>query len=143
MTMREPGEKLVTFPQAVAEEYSCAKRRLPFVEVEQSELIPSRMRPGARLNRRFVYVMCPARASGVIAGTLTTRIRFRGKIVHRDSVQRDLQPGRWVVDAFVTMPDKAMPGRYALETSFESSEGRFSLRSDFLVEEERKLLGRR
>ncbi len=140
--LREPGERLLSFPAPVAVEYDCTKRRLPFIEVEESELIPLRLRPGGQLNHRFVYVMCPSRASEVIEGTLYTRIQFKGKTVHSDSVKRELQPGRWVVDSFITLPEKAKPGMYALAARFESPKGRFSFHSDFLVEEGFKILGR-
>ncbi len=133
-TLRQPGERLVDFPEPVAIEYDCAKRRLPFLKVEESELIPTRLRPGGQLNHRFVYVMCPSRASGVIQGTLHTRIQFKGKTVHRDAVKRELQPGRWVVASSITLPEEAAPGMYALATRFESPKGRFSFHSDFLVE---------
>ncbi len=133
LKLRQPGERLLDFPEPVAVEYDCAKRRLPFLKVEESGLTPSRMRPGGRLNHRFVYVMCPSRASEVIAGTLHTRIQFKGKTVHLDKVKRELQPGRWVVDSFITLPKQAMPGIYALAGRFESKRGSFSFKADFLV----------
>ena len=141
LTLRQPGERLVDFPEPVAIEYDCAKRRLPFLKVEESELIPARLRPGGELNHRFVYVMCPSRATEVIEGTLHTRIQFKGKTVHRDAVKRELQPGRWVVDSFIHLPENAEPGMYALGARFESKKGRFSLQSDFLVKEGRSFLG--
>ena len=98
------------------------------------------MRAGAKLNHRFVYVMCPSRASEVIVGTLYTRIRFKGKTVHQDKVTRELKPGRWVVDSFITLPEQAMPGMYALAGRFEGKQGSFSFNADFLVEEGRSLL---
>ena len=70
LKLRQPGERLVSFTEPGAVEYDCAKRRLPFFKVEESELIPSRLRPGGQLNHRFVYVMCPSRASEVIEGKL-------------------------------------------------------------------------
>ncbi len=142
LKLRKPGERLLDFPEPVAVEYDCAKRRLPFLKVEESELVPARLRPGGQLNHRFVYVMCPSRASEVIEGTLHTRIQFKGKTVHRNAVKRELQPGRWVVDSFITLPEKAMPGMYALTARFDSPKGRFSFQSDFLVEEGFKILGR-
>ena len=140
LQLRKPGERLMSFPEPVAIEYACAKRRLPFLKVEKSEILPTHMRAGAKLNHRLVYVMCPSRASEVIVGTLQTRIQFKGKTVHLDKVKRELQPGRWVVDSFITLPEKASPGMYALAGRFESSKGRFGFHSDFLVEEGRKFL---
>ncbi len=140
LKLREPGQRLVSFPEPVAVEYDCAKRRLPFFKVEEFELIPSRLRPGGQLNHRFVYVMCPSRVSEVIEGKLYTRIQFKGRTVFSDAVKRELQPGRWVVDSFITLPEEASPGMYALAGRFESSKGRFGFHSDFLVEEGRKFL---
>lgn len=132
--LRQPGEQLLSFPDVVAAEYDCAKRSLPFLKVEKSELIPPRLRPGGQINHRIVYVMCPKHASGVIEGKLYTRVQFKGTTVHSEAVERDLQPGRWLVDSSVTLPEQAPAGMYALEVNFESSKGRFSVQSDFLVE---------
>ena len=69
--------------------------------------------------------------------------RGRFKTVHSDSVERELQPGRWMVDSFITLPELAKPGMYALSARFESRKGGFSLQSDFLVESRRASAGRR
>ena len=130
----KPGETIVTFPEPVAEEYRCAKRRLPFFEVEENELKPHRTRPGSRLHHRLVYVMCPSRISEVVTGKLYTRIHYKGKTIHTAVKKQDLQPGRWRVESFITLPDNAAAGMYALEARFESARGRFNVHSDFLVE---------
>ncbi len=135
---RKPGETMVTFPEPVAREYRCTKRRLPFFEVEKNELSPHRTRPGSRLDHRLVYVMCPSRISEVISGKLYTRIHFKGKTVHTDVKKQDLQPGRWLIQSFIKLPDHAEPGIYALEARFESPRGRFNVHSDFLVEPGRR-----
>ena len=94
LKQREPGAKLVTFPGKVAEEYKCSERRLPFFEVEASELTPYKIRPGSKLQHRFIYVMCPSQISGVIPGTLYTRIHYRGKPIYTNMTNHELQPGR-------------------------------------------------
>jgi hypothetical protein len=134
LTSQQPGETMVTFPEPVAREYHCSKRRLPFFEVEKNELTPHRTRPGSRLDHSLVYVMCPSRISGVVSGKLYTRIHFKGKTVHTDVREQDLQPGRWQIKSFITLPEQADPGIYALEARFESPRGRFNVHSDFLVE---------
>ena len=123
--LREPGERLMSFPDVVATEYDCSKRRLPFLKVEKSELIPTRLQPGGQISHRIVYVMCPSRASGVIEGKLYTRVQFKGTTVHSEAVKKDLQPGRWVIDSSITLPEAAPTGMYALAIRFESSKGRF------------------
>jgi hypothetical protein len=132
----EPGETMMTFPEPVAKEYRCSKRQLPFFEIEKNELTPHRARPGSRLDHSLVYVMCPARISEVISGKLYTRIHFKGKTVHTHVKDQDLQPGRWMITSFVTLPKQVGPGIYALEARFESPRGRFNVHSDFLVESE-------
>ncbi len=131
---RQKGERIVDFPEPVAEEYKCSSRKLPFIQVEETELIPHRVKPGSKLNLRYVYVMCPSRISEIVEGKLYTRIHFRGATIYNDVVQSELQPGRWVVDSFIRLPLRADSGMYALEARFESRKGRFSVHSDFLVD---------
>ena len=135
LKMREPGERNTGFPDEVADEYHCAKRPLPFFEVEEDELLPERLTPGAEFNHRLQYVLCPVEETQVVSGTLHTRILYKGKPIHAESSTRDLQPGRWVVDAFITLPADAKPGVYALQSEFKSKHGKFDSRSTFLVED--------
>lgn len=130
---RDTGEQIVEFPDAVAAEYKCSKRRLPFLKVEETELIPHRVKPGRKLNHRFVYAMCPSRISGVIEGKLYTRVHFRGTTIYNEVNTHVLQPGRWAVDTIIRLPKAADPGMYAVEARFESKSGRFRVHSDFLV----------
>ncbi|MBW2272108.1 MAG: hypothetical protein JRG96_02455 [Deltaproteobacteria bacterium] len=132
---REPGESNKTMPEAVAAEYHCDKRPLPFFEIEKSELFPLRAKPGQKLAHRIVYVMCPKRPTEVIAGSLETRIRFKGRSILRDRIEQELKPGRWVIDTFIPLPEQAEPGVYALEVEFASKHGDLEEHSDFLVEE--------
>ncbi len=134
LRMREPGDKILTFPGPVSEQYGCHKRKLPFFKIEKSELSPHHVKPGARVNYRYVYVMCPAKIADVVDGVLHTRIHYKGKSVFSDVVRRELQPGRWVVDSFVTIPEAAQPGMYALEAEFKSPRGHFQVHSSFLVQ---------
>jgi len=135
LKMREPGERNHSFPDDVADEYNCEKRPLPFFKVEENELLPERVSPGAEFNHRLQYVMCPKADTQVVSGTLHTRILYKGKPILTESIARDLQPGRWVVDAFITLPADAKPGVYALQSEFKSAAGNFDSSSTFLVED--------
>ena len=101
---RDAGERIVEFPEAVAKEYNCSKRRLPFLKVEETELIPHRVKPGRKINHRFVYSMCPSRISGVIEGKLYTRVHYRGTTIYNEVNTHVLQPGRWVVETTKSEP---------------------------------------
>ncbi len=133
VSMRTEGEVNITMPDEVAYEYHCDKRPLPFFEVEKNELLPERARPGEELSHRFVYVMCPKKATEVVSGTLDTRILFRGEIIFQEVISQDLKPGRWRIDTFIPLPETAKPGVYALQVDFTSGQGKLSESADFIV----------
>ena len=101
---RAPGEHLAALPEQIWDEYDCDSQHRPFFLVEKNELIPNRVEAGGEFGHRLVYVMCPARPTEVVRGRLATRIRFRGAplMVEMDR-HYEIKPGRWIVDAFVTL----------------------------------------
>jgi len=118
---RKPGEQLLETPGKIATQYGCARKTQPFATIEEHELLPPRVHPGEELNHRFVYVMCPTRDASVVRGELSRRIYYKGKVVFKDvSKGFEVKPGKWSVDAFITVPSQAEPGVYSLELSFES-----------------------
>lgn len=133
--VREPGEKLVALPEDVSRDYECEARHLPYFQLERHELNPMRLEAGAEFNHRMVYSLCPAKPTEVVSGTLTTRIRFKGRVIVSDRVRGfELKPGRWIVDAFVRLPDDAEMGIYALEVVFQSRSVKMDERITFGVE---------
>jgi len=132
---REPGQKLADFPEAVAEEYHCAKQKLPWFKLEKLEVWPKRVEPGGQLGHRMVYALCTAGQTDVVTGRLELRILHRGKPIEGvPEPKYDLRPGRWVVDVFVVVPREAPDGLYALELAFTSSALRFARSETFVVE---------
>ncbi len=133
--LRKPGQQLETFPDKVSEEYDCARKRLPFFKIEVNELVPPRIKPGSELNHRLIYVMCPARRTGVITGKLATQIRFRGRAILSDTIPRfEIKPGRWVIDSFIRLPEFAETGIYALDMRFSHQTLKFAKSLTFLAE---------
>jgi len=123
--LREPGQELVDLPGKVERQYDCKEKKLPFFRLEKNELNPRLVHPGGELNHRIVYAMCPESPTAVIEGTLVTRIRFKGEPILNETLDPfEIKPGRWIVDAFIVLPESAEEGVYALELSFtsESSE---------------------
>lgn len=135
LKLREPGEFNRAFPGEIADEYQCSERRLPFFEIEEDQLLPERVAPGSEFSHRLQYVLCPVEETQVVSGTLHTRILYKGKPIHSETSRRELQPGRWIVDEFITLPSNAKPGVYALQSEFQSRHGGFDSRSTFLVED--------
>jgi len=133
--LREPGHRNRDFPEPVAREYHCDKRPLPFFQFERNELVPTRMKPGSEFNQRIIYVLCPDRPTGVVAGQLHTRVLFEGKTILEEVVDEKLRPGRWVLDSFIRLPQDAAPGLYAMDVRFESAQGDLEDRVDFVVKE--------
>ena len=133
LQIREPGHRNKTFPEAVASEYHCDKRPLPFFQFEENELVPNRIEPGDEFNQRLIYVLCPHRPTAVVPGTLRTRVLFEGETILDEQVEEKLRPGRWVLDSFVTLPETAAPGLYAMDVTFESAQGRLHSQIAFVV----------
>ena len=131
---RQPGEHLADFPEAIWEEYDCQSQKRPFFIIETNELVPPRVKVGGDFNHRMVYVMCPPRPTGVVSGRLRTRIRFRGDPIVRETTEAyEIKPGRWILDAEVTLPEDAQPGIYAYEMDFKGAALRFEKRLTFVV----------
>jgi hypothetical protein len=133
---RTPGERLKTFPEKVWSQYDCDEQKLPFFEIERLEIVPRRVQPGGEFGHRMVYVMCPATQTGVVTGSLVSRIRHRGKVVMSERQRAyDLRPGRWVIDAFVTLPGEVDTGVYAFELEFNGRGVDFERSLTFAVEQ--------
>jgi hypothetical protein len=133
-SLRSPGERFQAFPEEVWQEYDCDNRELPYFRIEKVQLVPRKLRAGDEFNHRIVYALCPAAPTAVVSGTLHTRILFRGRAVVSERDRYEFKPGRWVVDAFVRVPEQAERGIYSMELDFESASLRFEDRYTFLVE---------
>ena len=133
-SFRKPGEKIHAFPEEVWSEYDCQSQKRPFFIIEQNELVPSTVAAGGAFNHRMIYAMCPRQPTEVVTGTLHTRIRYRGNPILREATDSyEIKPGRWVVDAEVSLPPDAEPGVYAYEIGFQGSGVRFEKRLTFIV----------
>jgi len=133
--LRDPGERLLALPQEIADEYDCATRTLPHFQLERNEVNPLRVRAGAEFNHRLVYALCPTAPTAVVPGKFTTRIVFKGRDLVVQSIPNfEIKPGRWIVDAFVRLPENAETGVYALEIGFSSKSIQFDESVTFGVE---------
>jgi hypothetical protein len=141
--LRQPGEEMAATPDQVWRDFNCAERERPFVRAKSLEVIPERMQPGARVNYRLVYVMCPSRPSGVIETGISRKILHNGKPVAANFKDKfEIKPGQWNVDAFFTLPPNTPLGVYALEVSFEAPSGKVHKKvRSFVVDDEAYLGG--
>jgi hypothetical protein len=131
---RQPGESLQALPDEVWEEYDCASQKRPFLVIERNELSLIKVSPGNDFGHRMVYIMCPVEPTEVVAGELSTRIRFKGSpIVQEMDEGYEIKPGRWVIDAIVHLPQQAEPGVYAYELEFDSKTIEFHKSLTFVV----------
>lgn len=132
--IRKEGTVNRALPDLVWDEYDCETQKRPFFIVEKNELVPPRVKAGGEFNHRMIYVMCPPGPTEVVSGRLSTRIRFKGDpIVHSTEEDYEILPGRWVVDAFVEIPEGAEPGVYAYEVAFKGRGLQFEKILTFLV----------
>ncbi len=125
---REPGEKRIAPLAGIAQAYGCDQKRRPFVSIEENEIVPTRLYPGEEFNHQFIYVMCPGKRANVVTGDLYRRIYFNGKVVFKDvSKNFEIKPGKWSVDAFITIPPQAKPGVYSLSLTFNNYRNKITL----------------
>jgi hypothetical protein len=134
MAGRSPGAKLEDGPESVSKEYKCGEKNLPFIQIEKNEIIPPRVEPGGKVNHRLIYVACTTEPAGVIRGTLHRRIYFKAAVTADEGSDFEVQPGRWTLDAFTTVPKDAEAGVYALEVEFDTPKARFREIQSFQVE---------
>ena len=113
------------------------------VMAESLEVIPERMQPGARVNYRLVYVMCPSQPAGVIRTGISRKLLHKGREVAASFKDKfEIKPGQWNVDAFFTLPPNTPLGVYALEVSFEAPRGEIHRKvRSFVVDDEGYLGG--
>ncbi|MFO1434470.1 MAG: hypothetical protein U1F76_31045 [Candidatus Competibacteraceae bacterium] len=121
-TLPRPGENLIIHPNFIRESGSCNDAKLPLVRIEKSELMPTIIGPGKEFNHRLVYIFCPrSKKSKPISGALYRRIYFQGRLVFEDvSKNYQFKPGKWSVDAFITVPPEIKTGNYALVVIFKT-----------------------
>jgi len=138
LALHKPGERNKDFPEKVAKQYHCDQRPLPFVAIEKSDLIPNTLKPGGQFHHRLVYVMCPAKSTDVVAGTLHTRVLFEGLVIDREKSPFKFKPGRWEIVNLFDVQEQAQPGVYSFAIEFEESAAkdarRFEKNSTFIVE---------
>jgi hypothetical protein len=134
MMISKPGIHHLAFPEEVAAEYDCAKRKLPFFAIETNELRPSHPKRGGQLKHRFVYVLCPSVPTESIDGKLTTRILHKARALKTDESSFSLEEGRWVINTSIILPEEAAPGAYALDIRFKSKQGDLVATAPFVIE---------
>src|SRR5574340_1355802 len=106
--MRKPGETLVGHPDAVWKEFDCEHQQPPLVAIELNEVRPTTIAAGNEFGHRLIYALCPAHAAGTVSGDLYRRVIFKGRTVFEDaSRQYELKPGKWRIDAFISIPKEA------------------------------------
>ncbi len=141
--LRQPGEEMAATPDQIWRDFNCGERERPFVQAESLEVIPERMQPGARVNYRLVYVMCPSQPAGVIRTGISRKLLHKGREVAASFKDKfEIKPGQWNVDAFFTLPPNTPLGVYALEVSFEAPRGEIHRKvRSFVVDDEGYLGG--
>jgi hypothetical protein len=55
-------------------------------------------------------------------------------VVFEDIIRNfEVRPGKWSVDAFITIPEKAEPGPYSVEATFSAGRVQFQGRQELTV----------
>jgi hypothetical protein len=141
---RQPGQRVTTTPERLWKENLCEAHQRPFVKVESLEILPEKVKPGARVNYRLIYAMCPvSRFTETLDARVNRNLFYKGQEVARNVKEKlELRAGRWAVDSFFTLPPETPLGVYALEVLVETPRGRAQkLSRSFVVSDEFHLSG--
>jgi hypothetical protein len=113
----------------------CDSRALPFLRLDQSEVILAIVKPGALLNYRFPYTACVPAQPGYILGRLQTTLSYKGKnLSTRTDDGFPVETGRWIVDTNIAIPNDATLGIYFLEAALAAKGATIKDRVSFGVE---------
>jgi hypothetical protein len=116
---RTPGAKMKLAASDVASREHCESLSFPYVRLDLSEVRPTRIEPGGKINHRLIYTMCPDALGRRIRGVLTTTIFHGNEKVFTDVARNlELKPGQWIVDADIVIPPAAKYGGYVLQVDF-------------------------
>lgn len=114
---------------------NCGSRKLPYLRLDQTEVVPKTIKPGASIRYRLSYTACISQQSPYIPGRLVTKILFKGKAEDiRSDDNYSIETGKWVVDTHIAVPKDANTGAYVLEATLSTKERRLQDYVSFNVE---------
>jgi hypothetical protein len=133
VSRRKAGEQMVHTPQKTQEKYGCAPYRQAMLQLEEVQVLPDVVTPGKEINQRIRYAFCPMTPSGILKGSITRVVLFKGKEVFRDSTNYEFKPGTWTVDVFIGIPQEAGSGVYALDVALRYEKQLLKRSNSFIV----------
>jgi hypothetical protein len=116
-----PGRKLVMLPDKVWELEQCETRPLPYIRLDETEITPKTVKPGASVVYKLSYTACVPQLPGYILGQLNTTVRSDTRIQNSRSDERyPVETGKWIVNTKISIPDNASPGFYFVEATISA-----------------------
>ncbi|MFO1428603.1 MAG: hypothetical protein U1F76_00450 [Candidatus Competibacteraceae bacterium] len=116
-------------------EYNCESKKLPFIIIEQNEILPTNVQAGKEIQHRFVYAACTSSDRQALKGSLNRKIYYKGRAVFQDATRNfEIKPGKWKVNAVVAIPVQAKPGNYNFELTISSPTTTVKKNLSFLVQ---------
>lgn len=114
---------------------NCGSRKLPYLRLDQTEVVPKTIKPGASIRYRLSYTACISQQNPYIPGRLVTKILFKGKAEDiRSDDNYSIETGKWIVDTHIAVPKDANTGAYVLEATLSTKEIRLQDYVSFNVE---------
>ena len=113
----------------------CRNKKLPFISIEKSEILPDSVPRGQEIRHRFVYVACTSSDYGVLIGKLSRKISYKGMVKFPDTTEKfDIAPGKWEVNSIIVIPRAAEAGYYNLELTLSGPKIQEVQRTTFKVQ---------
>ncbi|NMC75244.1 MAG: hypothetical protein GYA56_12950 [Geobacteraceae bacterium] len=131
------GEQPLSTLEQTRQRYSCGREDTRFY-VEKSDISPSQVEPGDKIQHVVQYALCAPSEAVSVQGTITRKIKFRGKErkTISDAEVETFKAGTWSVTAFIEVPKNAPEGSYTLETVIRCQDTVITRSVSFTVRED-------
>lgn len=118
-----PGRKLVMAPDKVWELEKCETLPLPYIRLDETEITPKTVKPGASVVYKLSYTACVPQLPGYILGQLKTTVRSDTRIQNsRTDEGYPVETGKWIVNTKISIPDNASPGFYFVQATISAND---------------------
>lgn len=105
------------------------------MRIDQTETVPTTVKPGSSFVYRFLYRACVPMQPGYLLGRFRTTV-YRGDV--EVSVRSDdtypIETGGWLINTEISVPKEAPPGSYSIEGDLGGKGARVRDRLNFTVE---------
>jgi hypothetical protein len=130
----KPGKKLLAPHNEVWLNENCKNRPMPYIRLDNSDVIPKTATPGALVRYRLYYTACISDGYYYENGNLKTNIYFQRNVQNTRSDDYKIETGKWIIDTHINVPNDVENGIYVLDATLSIEENKIQDVVSFNVE---------